>query len=158
MIEFTALPTGMARALQDGGSDAYGHKPENSISDGQGKPCRHCLRQIPKGGEMLILAHRPFDDLHPYAETGPIFLCARHCERGGGRSLPEVLQTSPDYLIKGYSAQDRIVYGTGAVVEAQTLTARAETILDDPGVAYVHVRSSRNNCYLVRIDRTAKDD
>ena len=30
---------------------------------------------------------------------------------------------------------------------------RARAVLDDPRVAYVHVRSSTNNCFTCRIDR-----
>lgn len=153
MIQYTALPTGIVRTLQAGGPDAYGATPERAISDGGANPCRHCLREIPKGADMLILAHRPFDDLHPYAETGPVFLCADSCERGGGSHLPDILRSSPDYLIKGYSADDRIVYGTGAIVTSADLGARAHEILERSAVTYVHVRSSRNNCYLARIDR-----
>ncbi len=152
-MHYIALPTDTVRALQAGQPDAYGHKPERAISDGSGTPCRHCLRDVPQGKEMLILAHRPFDGLHPYAETGPIFLCADPCERGGGPDLPEVLTTSPDYLLKGYSAQDRIVYGTGMVVPKDRIAEHAAQTFADDRVAYVHVRSSRNNCYLARIDR-----
>lgn len=55
--------------------------------------------------------------------------------------------------MRGYSAQDRIVYATGAVTAVGALSARAATLLADPRVAYVHVRSARNNCFQVRIDR-----
>jgi hypothetical protein len=152
-MQYRALPTQDVRALQSGGLDAYGFAPEHSISDGANNPCRHCLRNIEQESEMLILAYRPFENLHPYAETGPIFLCADACEQGGGEEIPEILQTSPEYLVKGYSAQERIVYGTGATVAATQISAHASKAFDDPAVAYVHVRSSRNNCYQLRIDR-----
>lgn len=151
-MHYTAIPTDTARALQAGGPDAYGQTPERSRSDGKGNPCRHCLRQIPQGAGMLILAHRPFPSLHPYAETGPIFLCADPCTRGGGSAVPQTLRTSPDYLVKGYSSEDRIVYGTGAVVPADGIADHARTLLGDARVAYLHVRSARNNCYLLRIE------
>lgn len=153
MLKITALPSDTARALQAGGPDANGQTPERSISDGGGNPCRHCLRYIPKGAEMLILAHRPFPAPQPYAELGPIFLCADECARHDGEEMPEVLQSSPDYLIKGYNAEDRIVYGTGVVVEQARMMEQAEAIFTDPRVAYIHIRSARNNCYQARIDR-----
>ena len=153
MLKITALPTDTVRALQGGGPDANGQTAERSTSDGGGNPCRHCLRYIPKGAGMLILAHRPFPAPQPYAEVGPIFLCADDCPRHEGEEMPEVLQGSPDYLIKGYSAEDRIVYGTGIVVEADRMMAQAKEIFTDPRVAYIHIRSARNNCYQARIDR-----
>lgn len=152
MPKIIALPTELTRHLQSGGHDAHGQLPERCLSDGGSNPCRHCLRYIPEGAEMLILAHRPFATAQPYAETGPIFLCAAACTRYEGPELPEALTASPDYLIKGYNGDDRIVYGTGAVVPQETMMQQAEAILADKRVKYLHIRSARNNCYQARID------
>ena len=154
-VIFTPMPTSIARAYQAGGPDANGQAPEEGVSDGPGNPCRHCLRDVPAGAAMLILAHRPFPAPQPYAEQGPIFLCADAAACAPRRpddALPPAL-SSPDYILRGYGADHRIVYGTGGVVSTLRLKAEAETRLADPRVAYLHVRSSRNNCYQVRIDR-----
>jgi hypothetical protein len=152
-ITFEALPTEAVRVLQRGGPDAYGHKPEQKISDGDGVPCRHCMENVAAGEPYLVLAFRPFPALQPYAETGPIFLHAAECERApSGADLPGML-ASPDYIVRGYSADDRIVYGTGAVVATTGMVERAEALLARDDIAYVHVRSARNNCYQCRIDR-----
>ncbi|WP_170396690.1 DUF1203 domain-containing protein [Ruegeria arenilitoris] len=153
MFKITALATDEVRALQAGHPDAYGATPERATSTGTGNPCRHCLQNIPEGEEMLILAHRPFLETHPYAETGPIFLCAAQCERYEGKGLPEILTTSPDYLIKGYGTDDRIVYGTGAITPTDQIATAVRDIFARPDVGYIHVRSARNNCYQARIDR-----
>lgn len=151
-VRFSPISTAVVRAYQAGGVDANGQLPERQVSDGGGNPCRHCLQMIPAGAGMLVLAHRPFPAPQPYAEIGPIFLCADSCAAGGGVGVPEML-ASPDYIIRGYGADDRIVYGTGAVVPTARMIAEAQMRLDDPRVAYVHVRSARNNCYQCRIDR-----
>ncbi len=151
-MRFTPIPTDLAWHYQLGGADAYGLPPERGVSDGTGNPCRHCLRHIPAGAGMLVLAHRPFPDLQPYAETGPVFLCADACPAWGGADLPEIL-SSPDYILRGYSANDRIVYGSGAVVPTARLMDEAASRLQDARIAYLHVRSARNNCFQVRIDR-----
>lgn len=151
MIQFTPIPTETARAYQAGGLDANGQPPERVVSDGGGNPCRHCLAPIPEGAGMLVLAHRPFPAPQPYAEIGPIFLCADACTAWHGASNPPALD-SPDYIVRGYSAENRIVYGTGAVVPTGSIAAEAKARLDDPRVAYVHVRSARNNCFQCRID------
>ena len=151
-LHFTPIPTQTARALQSGAMDANGQRPERHVSDGGGNPCRHCLQMIPAGAGMLILAHRPFSRLQPYAECGPIFLCAGPCAAGGGPDLPAML-ASPDYILRGYSADERIVYGTGAVVPTARIRAEAAARLADPRVAFLHVRSARNNCFQCRIDR-----
>lgn len=151
-LHFIPIPTETVRALQAGAADANGQSPERHVSDGGGNPCRHCLQMIPAGAGMLILAHRPFTRLQPYAESGPIFLCADPCAPGGGPDLPAMLG-SPDYILRGYSAEERIVYGTGAVVPTARILAEAEARLADPRVAFLHIRSARNNCFQCRIDR-----
>ena len=154
MPRFTALETDIVRNLQSGAPDANGQPAERKVSDGAGNPCRHCLRDIPEGHEMLILAHRPFESVQPYSEVGPIFLCADPCQRAEDtNTLPEILTSSPDYLIKGYGSDERIVYGTGAVVAQKALSQRIDSVLKDPRVRFVHVRSARNNCYQARAER-----
>ncbi len=151
-MRYVAIGTDLVRHYQAGGADANGQVPERKVSDGDGKPCRHCLKMIPKGAGMLVLAHRPFPAPQPYAEIGPIFLCADACEGGGGRALPDVLD-SPDYIVRGYGRDDRIVYGSGGVIATEAIPARAGELFCDSRVAYLHVRSARNNCYQCRIDR-----
>lgn len=150
-IQFIPLPTDRVRALQRGGPDAYGRTPERRCSDGGGVPCRHCLRDVPAGRDYLVLAHRPFETLQPYAETGPIFLCADFCEPAApGPARPEIL-SSPRYILRGYDAAERIVYGTGAVAATPDIPVLAERLLLRPGVAFVDIRSASNNCYQCRV-------
>ena len=151
-IVFKALDTAAVRALQAGGGDAYGHAPERRVSDGDGVPCRHCLDFVPEGEAYLVLAHRPFEALHPYAETGPIFLCAKACAPGGGPRLPAFLD-SARYILRGYDARERIVYGTGDMVPRGAIEARAGALLARGEVAFVHVRSASNTCFHCRIER-----
>jgi len=152
-LTFSPLGTDTVRALRNGGPDAYGNPAERVVSDGTRNPCRHCLDFVPEGADMLICAHRPFSRLQPYAETGPIFLCADDCAPWSGAGVPPVLKSSPDYILRGYGNDERIVYGTGAVTPAENVAERAEALLTDPQVAFVDVRSSRNNCFQLRILR-----
>ena len=154
MITYLAIPTEDARKFQAGAPDAYGLAPERRVSNGDGVPCRHCLQDVAASEEYLILAYRPFPALQPYAETGPIFLHARACEQAGAtHETPTMLAKRAAHLVKGYSRDDRIVYGTGKIVPSADLTAEAANILTRDDVAYVHVRSSVNNCYTCRIER-----
>ena len=153
-IRYVAMPTETARALQSGAPDAYGMTPERRISDGDGVPCRHCLRTVAEGKPYLVLAYRPFPALQPYAETGPIFLCAEPCARADeGADIPEMMRDAPDFIVRGYGLDDRIVYGTGGVVETGLIGDRAADLLRQDDIAYLHVRSARNNCYQCRIER-----
>ena len=151
-IRFIGLPTDHVRALQAGAPDANGRVPEHAVADGNGEPCRHCLHMMEAGEDYLVLANRPFETVQPYAEVGPIFLHARGCPAFDGDGLPPVLEDSPDYIIRGYGADERIVYGTGGVIAREAMVARAEAILAMDGVAFAHVRSSRNNCWQARVE------
>jgi hypothetical protein len=152
-VRFASYDAAFVARVRAGGVDDYGLSPERAVSGGVGVPCRCCLDLVPAGAEMLIIAARPFSTLHPYAETGPIFLCAEDCAPWDGEGAPPILTTSPDYLLKAYSAEERIIYSTGGLVPAGELIARAEALFAEARVAYVDVRSARNNCFLTRIFR-----
>ncbi len=152
-IRYEAISTDIARSLQNGDPDAYGNLPERAVSAGDRIPCRHCLKLVEEGDDYLIVAHRPFGNLQPYSETGPIFLHADFCERATpDECLPDMLN-SPAYLVRGYDAAERIVYGTGQMVPSTDIGAYANSLLADRKISFVHVRSAENNCFQCRIER-----
>lgn len=153
-ILFHAMPTEHAEAIWAGGADAYGFAPETMVSKGAGYPCRHCLANIDEGDALYLFAYRPFPELQPFAETGPIFLHAKPCRRYQAEEVqPHVLTSSKDYILRGYTDTNRIVYGTGAVILKEDVAHYAGQLFEREEIAYVHVRSARNNCYQCRIDR-----
>ncbi|MDH3596581.1 MAG: DUF1203 domain-containing protein [Rhodospirillales bacterium] len=153
-IRFTSMPTDQAEAYRAAAPDANGHEPEIHVSNGDGINCRHCQEDVAEGERYLILAHRPFPRPQPYAEIGPIFLHADPCARYPETDrTPAMFLEREGYLLKGYGPDDRIVYGTGQIVESAEVAEVASRILDRDDVAYVHVRSALNNCFTCRIDR-----
>ena len=149
---FNPLPTDVVRALQAKQLDAYDCEPEEWISDGS-HGCRHCLRLVPDGTKVLLAALRPFTTNQPYAETGPLFVCAEPCEAGDrGSQLPELLN-SERYLMRGYDSAERIIYGTGAVVELIDFPARLDALFKREDVVFVDIRSAANNCFQCRVVR-----
>jgi hypothetical protein len=111
------------------------------------------MRHVPEGQDYLILAARPFPEAQPYAETGPIFLCAVDCTPWEGDDVPPILENSPSYLVRGYCAENRIVYGTGRVTPAEDIASYAASLMEDPKIAFVDVRSAQNNCFQTRAVR-----
>ena len=154
-IQIKGIPTEDARHLQRSGVDANGQLPEALISDGNGNPCRHCLEMIAEGEELLVFSYKPFSSDQPYAERGPAFLHKRECSSTeANNELPDILWASDTYIVRGYSDQEKIVSGTGQVVPKQKITAYAANLFHNNQVEFVHVRSSSNNCYLARIEKT----
>ena len=152
-MRFLPYDPAFTASVRAGGPDAHGQPAERAVSDGGGNPCRACLRDIAAGAPMLVLAARPFPAPQPYAETGPIFLHAEPCVPWEGSGVPPVLASAPDYLVKGYGADHRIVYGTGAVIPVAALAAEVSDRLARDDVAFVDVRSARNNCFQARAVR-----
>jgi hypothetical protein len=154
-IRFISMPTETADAFRAGRLDANGQAPERRVAEGGVGPCRHCQKRIVAGEAYLTLAYRPFAALQPFAECGPIFLHADACERyPESAAMPAMFNAWQHALLRGYGADDRIVYGTGIVVPPADVEATAEKILAEAGVRYVHLRSSTNNCYQLRIERS----
>lgn len=150
---FQPLTDAEAAHYRAGGRDAYGLLPERRVVQGGGVPCRHSLRRLPEGTPYLIVAHRPFAGLNPYTETGPIFLAADPLPGAvPSAQLPEFL-TAPTHIVRGYSADERIVSGTGAVTPTAEIPAACARLLGRDDVAFVHIRSASNNCFLVRVER-----
>lgn len=154
-IRFTGIKTTLARHFQRGGDDAYGNPPEQTVSNSNSNPCRHCLNFIREGEAMLVVALRPFQSTQPYAETGPALLHAEECTAFEGQAgeLPPVLYDSPEYLTRAYNSEERIIYGTGGVTPYDRIQERASDLLGSEPVEFVDVRSSFNNCWQARIVR-----
>ncbi|WP_419902234.1 DUF1203 domain-containing protein [Kiloniella sp.] len=153
-IRFLGIPSEHAQQLQNGGSDENGQLPERMTSDGSGFPCRHCLKEIADKDELLILSYRPFEKKQPYAEAGPIFIhsesCISHLDNG---EIPNNILSQGNTLIRGYSEDNRIVYGTGKIVKSETVKQEAIKMFASDKIAYIHARSATNNCFTCRIER-----
>jgi len=153
-LRFLALDSATVQALRQGSPDANGQAPARQLSDGGGNPCRHCLDDIAEGDPFLVLAHRPFPAPQPYAELGPIFLHAEDCPRyDEAAGVPAMFLRREAILLRGYGADDRIVYGTGKVIPTADIAPLAADLLQRPEIAYLHLRSASNNCYQCRIER-----
>jgi hypothetical protein len=146
------IPSDEVDRIRRGGVDANGQPALTRVAEGVANPCRHCLGLIAEGEEKLVLAYRPFDALQPYAETGPIFLHERPCERYESEMLPPWFDFMDPAIIRGYGSDDWIRYDTGQVVRGTQLTSACRGILGDDTIAYVHIRS-KYNCFQCRVDR-----
>lgn len=151
-LRFVAIPTAVAEAVRaTGKAPRYGHPVHVETATGYG-PCRHCLRAFAIGEESRTLfTYDPFDGLDPVPLPGPVFIhtrdCARYPEDGG---YPEVLRQY-SAVLTAYGPQRRLI--AEVQVDDGTQAAKAEQLLDQPDVAYVHVRDKSAGCYDFRIER-----
>jgi hypothetical protein len=151
-LHVRGIPTEELDHFRRGGADANGQPALVRIAEGVANPCRHCLELIAEGDRKLVLAYRPFGELQPYAETGPIFLHDASCKRYESEVLPEWFVFLDPAVVRGYDDRDWIRYDTGKVVAGHELTDVCREILSDATIAYVHIRS-KYNCFQCRVDR-----
>jgi hypothetical protein len=116
-------------------------------------PCRHCLRDGKPGEAMFLFAHSPFENVGPYAETGPVF-AHEHCEAAelAPGELPEVTRARAQAFARVYDHRDAIK--DAALCPSEEIAATLERFFADDGVAYAHVRSASYNCFTYRVDRS----
>ena len=150
-LSFTALDSEIVAHYRNGGLDAHGNAPETLISEG-GAPCRYCLDDIAPGESMLLVAHRPFPQDQPYAETGPIFIHRAACTRYEGSAVPPFIRRRKEMVVRGYDSNDRMVYSTASRVPLPQFEERAVILLRHPDVVYLHVRGTVTTCFQCRID------
>lgn len=151
-LSIRGIPSEEVLRIRLGGPDAYGQPALTCVAEGVANPCRHCLGLIAAGEEKLVLAHRPFATLQPYAESGPIFLHKAPCTRYEGEELPGWFRFMDPAIVRGYGDDDWIRYDTGDVVRGPEIAQACARILADGTIAYVHVRS-KYNCFQCRVDR-----
>jgi hypothetical protein len=118
-------------------------------------PCRVCLGRFSVGEERrLLFTYDPFRDTVDLPLPGPVFIHEDGCPRyQAAAGFPPALRDSP-LTFNAYGADRTLVARerTGSAAEVDAAIVR---LLDDDGVDYVHVRSTRAGCYLCRLDRAA---
>lgn len=156
-LKIEGISSDEATRFRNGGVDANGQVAVRQIADAGANPCRHCLGLIAEGGPMLVLSYRPFPSLQPYAETGPIFLHAEACPRYASDRLPSWFTHFDPAIVRGYDSRDWIRYETARVINGGEIESVCESLLENPDVAYVHIRS-KFNCFQCRVDRGRSKD
>ena len=69
--------------------------------------------------------------------------------------LPQIFKARDTVMVRGYDAQDQIVYKDGGVVAMENLKQACRAIFQHPEVAYIHARSALYGCYQCRIERAS---
>jgi Protein of unknown function (DUF1203) len=153
LMNIIPLDSGIAAEMRDGDRDAYSNPLQPEIQHQYGNPCRHCLRRAHPGESLVLFSYSPFERQTPYKEVGPVFVHADGCERyANAGELPEDFLNRP-IVLRAYDDEQRIA--TVAVVVDGSTKSRAEQLLADPSIAYLHARSFTHGCYLFRIERGA---
>jgi len=150
-LSIQGLDSTEAHDFRNCGVDANGQHPQRNTAQPGNNPCRHCLQFILPGEELLLLALRPFSEISPFAETGPIFLHGKDCDRYKNHTLPEWFTQLKPALIRCYDKNGWIRYDLSDAVSGNELMGRCKRIFSDvPGVSHIDIRT-KFGCFLCRV-------
>lgn len=150
MLRAVGMPITAAARIRASMRDDYGNVL--SKQDGEGAPCRVCLRYGKTGEPVILFSYKPFDAPALYQEVGPVFIHADACPpHAPDAGLPAEFADRA-LIIRPYTADHRIA---DAQIYAQPgeAAAVAARLLENPEIAYLHARSMSRACYLFRIER-----
>jgi|SRR5579872_1484767 len=154
-VKVVAMPTEVAERARKTLKDDFGHALIPEIVDGVA-PCRHCLRIAPAGTRMILLSYRPFPaDNGPYCEVGPVFIHAEPCERYSSENAIPQDFAPRELVVRAYTRNNAIHDST--IAPPGTALDRAASFLENPQVAYVHVRNTTYTCFDFQIERGANE-
>jgi hypothetical protein len=139
-----------AHELRTTRCDVFG-QPIDERRDEAPHQCRVCLRLTAPGEAYLLLSHRAHWDDTLFAETGPVYIHARHCEPYADVERWPAEFPRAEVVLRAYDANHEIA-------AAELVGGRAtEDVIGElfamPRVAYLHARNSTYGCYMFRIDR-----
>jgi hypothetical protein len=115
-----------------------------------GFPCRHCLRWAQPGERMVLFPYAAIPPGRPYSESGPIYVHAEPCQRYAATDqYPDDFRKNR--VIRAYnSANDMIAAEVADGIQPEAVV---EKFLQNPEVAFVHIRSVSHGCYTMQIER-----
>jgi len=139
-------------AVRAAGIDEFGNPFTSYDASGQGEPLRCCLRFARPGERIALVSWAPFTEVSPWREVGPVYVHADRCAGFAGPGLPPELDRGPR-LLRTYHADGSMDYAHNTLTDDEDLAPVIETLIAEPGVATVHVRTVLPQCFLYAVTR-----
>jgi hypothetical protein len=147
-----AVDGDFARDVRRSRRDAFGGEAELWRAADR-YPCRHCLDEARMDSDVLLLSYKPLEFETPYAERGPIFLCAEACPAySAPNAVPEIVATRRVNL-RAYDSSGKMLYRHSRLAEGSEVQLQIEEILADETVREIHAHTALHGCYLCKFIR-----
>lgn len=146
-IEYRAIDPERLARMREQQTDEFGNPWALRVAEGW-EPLRCCLEIAGEGDEIALICYTPWTEPSPWAEAGPVFVHFGPCQgyQDAGR-YPEALRNGKRMLNpfdhEGARAYEHITF----VGPEDDHEAAVRRILDEPDVAYLHVRSATAGCF-----------
>jgi hypothetical protein len=148
-----AIPTEVANSVRATmKAPKYGFPAHKEVAAGRA-PCRHCLQLVKLHEEEAILfTMDAFHGQNVPPSPGPVYIHATECARyDGNGGIPETYRGRL-LTLEAFGA-DRKLLAEVRTTHGEEETA-TQSLLANPEVEYVHVRSTEAGCYLFRVERS----
>jgi hypothetical protein len=158
MEDVTYLPIDPNRLddMRRRGTDEFGHPWEPRSAHGW-EPLRCCLRKAGADEDIALISYSPWPLpwRSPWSEAGPVFVCFRGClgypETG---EYPRALLRQHALLNPFDHHGARAYQHIRFVQPDQDHEAAVRTVLSQPEVAFLHVRSAVAQCFTFDVRPT----
>ena len=116
-----------------------------------GYPCRVSLADAEIGETVILVNFKHQSGESPYQATHAIFV-REHAEQAFPNvgAVPESLETR---LISIRAFDDKHYMVGADVIEGSRLVVLIPAMLQDPGVAYLHLHNAKPGCFAARVTR-----
>lgn len=151
-LVFEPIPPALLEELRSTGVDEAGNTLAAEIDADGGSPLRCCLRETRPGERVLLVAYTPPGGQGGYAERGPVFIHADHCD---GYLTPDRYPPALAHrqqIVRAYNQRGRIADGVLAA-DGDHATAIIRELLARPGISLVHLRNVGFGCYNCAVRR-----
>jgi hypothetical protein len=147
-----AIPAVELDRIRAAGVDDFGNPLEpRVVRQAGGTPLRCCLREADAGERVVLIAYRPSEVGGPYAEVGPVFVHAEHCDGYAETGRYPQGFRHRQQLLRAYDARGRQV--ENVIVDGVRAEYAITDLLGRPDVAFVHSRNVLAGCYMFAITR-----
>ena len=144
------LPTEIADAARRAVNAGAPDHELITVDSAESSPCRHCLRWAEPGERVVLFPYAAIPVGHPYSETGPIFVHADECQRySATNEYPADFRNGR--VVRAYDSNYNII--DAQVVDGSAPEVVIESLFQNPGTAFVDVRSVTRGCFTFRVQR-----
>ena len=103
---------------------------------------------------MILFPFASIPAGRPYAESGPIFVHAEHCEQyAAAHEYPSAFRSGR--VVRAYDAREMMI--DARVLNGETPEEAIESLFANPQTAFLQARSASRGCFTMRIEHAPQN-
>jgi Protein of unknown function (DUF1203) len=150
---YQAIDPQRLAAMRQRAADEFGHPWAQRTAQGW-EPLRCCLRKAAAGEDIALISYSPWPLpwSSPWSEAGPVFVCFHDCSGYPDTDHYPPALLSQHALLNPFDHHGARAYQHIRFVEPdQDHEAAVRSVLSQPDVAFLHVRSAVAQCFTFEV-------